>query len=78
MKKHCGYATRAINLINLIHKAPRTCPELERQTGMSEEAVAHWIKLLEAGGLITLIGKRGPARLYGWVRIQAAVLGAAA
>ena len=63
-----------IDLISLLHKAPRTRPELMELTEMSERAVRRWINALQGEGLIEVIGSRrekrgaGPAsRIFGWV-----------
>ena len=73
-----SHIDRAIDLVSLLHKAPRTALELILLTDMKEFAVRRWLNALQGEGLVEVIGSRrekrgaGPAsRIFSWVPAKA-------
>ena len=66
-----SHTEKLIDLIGLLHRAPRTRPELIELTQMSEGAVQRWVTALSDEGLIRPIGTRPSGRrasvVFGWV-----------
>lgn len=54
--RHNRNVLRVVDLLGLLHKAPRTVAELVELTGMNEELVLRWVHALRAEGLIVNAG----------------------
>ena len=67
-----GHISRVVDLLSLLHKAPRTKPELAELTGLTKTSVARWVSAMEAEGLIEMTGRRRDVPrgcvplLFGW------------
>ena len=56
--RHNRNVLRVVDLLGLLHKAPRTVAELVTLTGMNEELVRRRVHALQAEGLIVGAGLR--------------------
>ena len=54
--RHTRNVLRVVDLLGLLHKAPRTVAELVELTGMNKELVLRWVHALRAEGLIVNAG----------------------
>lgn len=69
---------KVVDMISLLTKAERTCPELAELTGMHVQSVRIWMRALHSEGVVEVVGSRKtrgklgylrrPANVYKWAR----------